>query len=336
MSACLASLGADIDVRSLIAPKFITSTAGSTAIDLRHAAESRGATSKSFVNLDERALVASRTPLILHMRGSSNKSDYNHWVAFLGMEGQRARLFDPPHPIATWSLAEVLANWDGFAIAVSMAPISDEPIYDAQRDLLLAILGVAAISYILRAFASSMDAVRQRATAAMPGKQRAVRIAVQISILLGSATAFAALYHTSSVVGFLKNPTAVAEVSRRFFSPDIDEVSLADVKLATQDRDSLIIDARHDDAYRGGTIPRAVNVPISSSVVERQHALRATQRATKIIVFCQSEQCRYADEIARFLKFNGYNDVSIYRGGFQEWTDHGLETVVASSSEQRK
>jgi rhodanese-related sulfurtransferase len=170
----------------------------------------------------------------------------------------------------------------------------------------------------------------------MPGKQRAVRIAVQISILLGSATAFAALYHTSSVVGFLKNPTAVAEVSRRFFSPDIDEVSLADVKLATQDRDSLIIDARHDDAYRGGTIPRAVNVPISSSVVERQHALRATQRATKIIVFCQSEQCRYADEIARFLKFNGYNDVSIYRGGFQGWTDHGLETVVASSSEQRK
>jgi rhodanese-related sulfurtransferase len=59
---------------------------------------------------------------------------------------------------------------------------------------------------------------------------------------------------------------------------------------------------------------------VSSTLPERQEALQGVSSSFPIIVYCQSAGCRYADEVAAFLKFNGYPDISIYRGGYREWS----------------
>ncbi|MDR1480121.1 MAG: rhodanese-like domain-containing protein [Planctomycetaceae bacterium] len=80
-----------------------------------------------------------------------------------------------------------------------------------------------------------------------------------------------------------------------------------------------IFDARHLRDYEYGTISGSKTLSISSSIEERQKQLLGIGKEQRIVVFCQSSGCGYSDEIAQFLKFNGYSNVVIYRGGYREW-----------------
>ena len=68
--------------------------------------------------------------MILHFRSTSASRDFNHWVAFLGVDGNvsggRARIIDLPHQLALIPFAELLAKWNGTAIVISQEPIRDE------------------------------------------------------------------------------------------------------------------------------------------------------------------------------------------------------------------
>jgi rhodanese-related sulfurtransferase len=59
---------------------------------------------------------------------------------------------------------------------------------------------------------------------------------------------------------------------------------------------------------------------INSSLTDRQQLLNGIEKNKRIVVFCQSSGCGYSDEVAQFLKFNGYSNVVLYRGGYREWS----------------
>jgi len=83
----------------------------------------------------------------------------------------------------------------------------------------------------------------------------------------------------------------------------------------------VLVDARRATSFKNGSIRNAINVPVDSSLAHREEVLAKINRNEEIVVFCQSENCEYSDKIARFLKFNGFKKVQIYRNGIREWED---------------
>jgi len=71
--------------------------------------------------------------------------------------------------------------------------------------------------------------------------------------------------------------------------------------------------------FMEGTIPGTVNFSVDTTLEERKTLLADVPRQAPIILFCKSNRCSYADDIARFLRHNGFENMVIYRDGFSRW-----------------
>ena len=83
----------------------------------------------------------------------------------------------------------------------------------------------------------------------------------------------------------------------------------------------IIIDARLEDDYKEGHIPDAISVPIDSSDKYRRQALTGIELNKPILVYCQSRGCAFAEEIAVKLENDGFMNVSLYPGGWNDWNE---------------
>jgi len=312
----LDTFGIHPPLEELFVPSFVGSSEGSSNTELIEAAEKYGLYGKTYFGLTWQELRASKSPMILHFRSTYADSKFNHWVAYLGVDGGKARIIDLPHRLATIPFAELLAKWDGTAIEISREPIKDDLLTASRWNYLSSVFLLLGI---LLALKFRVWSCAKEAFSAPTFFQRAKLGILQTATLLGILFVSGILYHVFSLVGFLKNPSAVAEVTRRYYSVDISEIDLAEMECIVENQAIPLYDARHGKDYVRGTIPGARSLSINSSLTERQVILGSTLQSQRIVVFCQSSGCGYADEVAQFLKFNGYENVAIYRGGYREW-----------------
>jgi hypothetical protein len=96
--ACLSALGIDTESADLISVDYVGSQAGSSAKELIRAAERFGAEAKCVSHMTCNELQEAAAPMILHTRSMAGR-DYDHWVAFLGMEDDRVRICDFPNSL---------------------------------------------------------------------------------------------------------------------------------------------------------------------------------------------------------------------------------------------
>lgn len=323
---CLDALGIVTDLREYITQDYIGTFQGSTAEELIQAAEDFDARAACFAHLTHRELARINSPAILHMRSNWADGGFNHWVAFLGIEGGRVRIVDAPHPLQTMAIAELLANWDGTAIVVDREDPSTSFVTAARFDYFAGVAVVVLLVLLMRTGFS-----RNR-----PGKpssllQHGKLVLLQAGVLLGVALILGLMYHSCSTVGFLRNPSAVAEVTRRFYSIEIPELTMAETEEEIAQKKPVVLDARRVADYQHGSLPGAKNMSLYSTLPERQEILWGIAKSQRIIVYCQSSRCGYADEVAKFLKFNGYENLAIYRNGWREWkTKHPLQMARPS------
>jgi rhodanese-related sulfurtransferase len=82
---------------------------------------------------------------------------------------------------------------------------------------------------------------------------------------------------------------------------------------------ATLIDCRYSQDFDRGTIDGAINLPIDIGLGEFKHVLAAIDRSADLIVFCQSRGCGFSGYMATMLAGAGYQNVSIYKGGYEEW-----------------
>jgi len=314
--AILDTFGMHPDPKELFTPEFVGSFQGSSNTELIKAAGKYGLHGKTYSGLTWQELQASKSPMILHFRSTYADTKFNHWVAYLGVDGGKARIIDLPHRLTTIPFAELLAKWDGTAIEISQEPIKNDILAASYMNYLTTILFLLGVLVVLKCCVWSPQ---KEAFSAPTLLQKCKLGIIQSTVLLGILCVSGILYHALSPVGFLKNPSAVAEVTRRYYSVDIPEIDMIEMDRIVEERTIPLYDARYVRDYNHGTIPGAKNMSINSSLTERQEILGSTSKSQRIVVFCQSSGCGYADEVAQFLKFNGYENVVIYRGGYREW-----------------
>lgn len=313
--ACLTALGMQTEPADYIKTKYIGSFQGSSAKELIEASQDFGAKAESLSHLSHRELRSINFPMILHVRGSRTNGNFNHWVAFLGFENGRVRIADAPLPVQTMSTAELLSIWDGTGIVISKETISHNFIYESRIELILGlVLLTLSVYFLYQITCISLSYFNANISV------EKLNLPWQICVIFTFSLFLSLGYHVFSEIGFLNNSTALAEVSQRYHSAKVPTLSLTDTKKEISEGNPLLLDARRPIDFQHGALPNAKSIPFNSSLSDRQQVLAGVPKTKRIIVYCQSSGCGYADEMAQFLKFNGYVNTVIFRGGYREWS----------------
>jgi rhodanese-related sulfurtransferase len=100
-------------------------------------------------------------------------------------------------------------------------------------------------------------------------------------------------------------------------------ISLAEMKRLFDEGSAIILDARDPAEYEQGHIPGAINIPYDRipeyfDVLQSQVPMDA-----HVVVYCRSLTCDFSDQLATELKIMGYKNVSIFSGGWDQWSTAG-------------
>ncbi len=105
-------------------------------------------------------------------------------------------------------------------------------------------------------------------------------------------------------------------------------ISTARAKMLWDDSQVFFIDARQQDNYRRGHIPRSLNVPYNQFTKYYDYIINTVPSDARIVCYCWSPTCDFSDLVAEELHLIGYENVMIYRDGWEAWEEAGYPTAA--------
>lgn len=134
-----------------------------------------------------------------------------------------------------------------------------------------------------------------------------------------------ALIQSGAPVSTVQHPAAHADSAAADTTHVLAEgaISLAEMKRLFDEGTAIILDARDAAEYAEGHIPGAINIPYDRipeyfDILNSQVPMDA-----HVVVYCRSLTCDFSDQLATELKIIGYQNVSVFSGGWDQWTTAG-------------
>jgi rhodanese-related sulfurtransferase len=302
--AAAEALGQDNEFEPLIDRKFLSNRFGSTAIDLIAAGKHLGVNVTPYKGLSVTSLVKARDPLVLHVSPYGDVSRYSHWVLFLGSEKELAKIVDDDGVIALVPIAEILARWDGLALAVHVdaSPLGNYSGVELSNRLswFALILGITACFTFLPAKFETKTIVF-------------VVFASGVMICFVSIWNHAPMATNRNSVGYL----VTGHLGNRF-----ERVEFGELSRLLEDNPSIgifLVDARFASDSKWGSIPSSINIPVDSNRTEIARKVKGIPLARPVVVYCLSDQCGFDQAIANKLAAFGFKDIRLYEPGWQGW-----------------
>ncbi len=312
LAGALKVLDVHFRLQNLVDSKYLSNRKGSSIEEICRAAKDFGVYAYPLKKLTLQSLKQSTTPMILHLNRSHYQTTSRHWVLFVGeSESGQAMILDPPYPLENVEYADLLADWDGVAIAISKEPQSASLRFLTQIGqkwgLVVVVLGLLISKpYLVTLFQDVQ-----------------LRVLAQMGFLVLLTSAIAYSYHFTSITGFFKNPSTIGAVVKYHFAASLNRVDVSEVAEIVANSEEYphvaLIDARSRAAFLHQTIPGSINVPVNLRATELSKAVDYLKNRKRIIVFCQSVGCNWDEQIAKHFVFSGFQKVEIFEGGINEW-----------------
>jgi len=112
-------------------------------------------------------------------------------------------------------------------------------------------------------------------------------------------------------------------IETRAFRAGIPVAFLAGTRERLRDEATVVFDARTPSLYAAGHLPGAKSLPLED--VDRTLAAYSAwlTMETPILVYCDGANCSDSLELAIKLREYGFENLTLYPGGFAEWTEYG-------------
>jgi len=305
----------NVNPEQLIKPRYVGSVQGSSLAELRKAAEEHGLHAAAAARLTIKDLRRSPYPIIIHVKSAATSRKYDHYILFLKSKDGKAWLYNPPSSLELVPFYELPAQWDGTGLIVSDMPIDVGAVFrpGRVRFVIYALVSVVIVC-VLRL-------VRRRPAAA---RRLSARGLFGLSVAQGAGFVLAAgaagfTYHFFNDAGFLARANATANIRQAYRSSFIPRLSRRRVRGLLDDNKAVFVDARPSYAPEAGRLTGAVSIPIDTPSGKRHEALADVDKNAPIVVYCQRSACSYAEAMAVRLISDGFLNVSIYRGGWDDW-----------------
>ncbi|MHC4744522.1 MAG: rhodanese-like domain-containing protein [Planctomycetota bacterium] len=267
-------------------------------------------------NLTTRELRAFQGGIVLHVKSTMKAADYDHYILFLGTSNGKAKVLDPFELVKLVPFKELALRWDGTGLIISVRPISAISVFAIGMKHFLVFAGIAVACILLVRW------TKYELRASMLDSRRSL-LRLSIAQFLGFvvvALVCGALYHSLRDEGYLAYPDAIAAIQEVHLRNFIPKIGIKRVRKLLGS-DTIFLDARYASDYQAGHLKGAINVPVDANEVERQKATVDIAKDTRLVVYCQSAGCKFAEKVAIRLVRDGFSDVSIFKGGWAEWQD---------------
>lgn len=307
---CATLLGRDIEMTSLLQPKYIGSAKGSSISELASAAREHGLYSFALKGMTSELLRRSRYPLILHVKGNRASSAYDHFFVCVGVKDDAARILDAPNPEFLLPLHELALRWDGSGLAISDRPFNGDEFAGLQLGSIPWFAGLGMLAFLGSVAIHHWMFPRNASTELQLGKS-----VLQGGSLCALAILVAFIYHFTSDEGFFAHGHTVAPLQRTAFLPRIE---LKQAQALHRDG-AVFVDARLVSDYKAGHIPNALSIPINSPGARVREVMQRVPRTTQIVTYCESLNCGFAQTVAEQLNAEGFDRVAVFAGGWLEW-----------------
>jgi rhodanese-related sulfurtransferase len=96
-----------------------------------------------------------------------------------------------------------------------------------------------------------------------------------------------------------------------------DTRQLTAVEFLANRQDYIVIDVRLSRNYADDHITDAASLPIDSTFWLKDRFVAGLPPESRILLYCQSEHCGWADQTARSGLFRRFRDVSVLVGGLE-------------------
>jgi rhodanese-related sulfurtransferase len=113
-------------------------------------------------------------------------------------------------------------------------------------------------------------------------------------------------------------PSATAPVQK----PAIAIVTLDEFKRLVESKETLVLDARPEVFHRLGHVPGALSLPradFEAGYARLKSRLEKDKNQT-IAVYCSDSDCQDSEMVANALVQLDYRRVSLFKGGWADWT----------------
>jgi rhodanese-related sulfurtransferase len=306
--------GKKVNFMELVKPEYLGSRQGSSVLELMKAAEDYGLFVAPVGNLSTRVLCNYPHPVILHVKRTMLSQTYDHYILFLGTQDGQARLLDPPNPLKVVPFHELAPCWDGNALIVSSEPIDLGSVHAPVRKRFImytaiVISAILALHWAKRLLPKTL--LNSRIKLMCLSITQAVGFAV-FALLVGM------FYQFANDAGLLAHANATASIQQAHQYNFIPKISEKKVRKLL-DGDTVFLDARFARDFKAGHIEGAISIPVNATDEERQKATADIPKAARIVLYCQSAGCNYAEKVAVKLIDDGFSNISIYKGGWAEW-----------------
>ncbi len=311
----------------LLEPQYVSGFLGSTAKEVAAALTEHGLKASIDSGLGVFDLRVASGPMILHVRGSQGRRQYDHWIVYFGEAAGRAIVLDPSRGRTEIEYPRLLAMWDGIGIATSDSDWGVSVwrlLGRAQRCVTLIVLGC--ILYPIVNLLPSVSLLQSRWAGS----------ALSTGCLLAVMSAGALALDWLNPCGVLGSSVARASIAsvhsrRQFPVVELDEGLRLNPRPFDNHPSCIWIDARYRHDFELGHIPSSLNLPIDAAFAREDELVASIPKNSCVVVYCQSRGCPFAHAVSERLRGHGFVDVRIFAPGYAEWAQGGGMTERGSS-----
>jgi rhodanese-related sulfurtransferase len=290
------TLGAEISFSTLVSPRFVSSVQGSSIDDLVRAIDHVNLKCKVFSGLGYRSISGTSCPLILHVCSEQQFVAYNHWLLFLGISNGSACIADSDGGPRLVPIGELLARWDGVAIAVFQNNGDKNEISGRKKNELFQWVAVCALIVALL-----------------------LKVQHPVRCLLVLCGGLMVVLHIATPVGFGRNSQVLSMVETVIRSDNYQQVEYEWVVQYCESKNITLFDVRYQEDSARQMIPGAIALPIDALQSDFEMVVASVPRDRTVVVYCQSRQCSFSRIMAIRLMEAGFTRIHVYSGGYKEW-----------------
>lgn len=156
----------------------------------------------------------------------------------------------------------------------------------------------------------------------MPDKTAKGKIIKEIILIISVSVCVGLVVNISLIRRYFKGEFSLNFLSAEEF-PAMSYITLAEAESLFAQGQAVFVDTRSEEDYRQGHIVGSVNIPFEEfdpGVLEEI----SLPYNNPIVVYCDGSECQSSTNLAKHLAEQGYSDIRVFFGGWQEWKNSGL------------
>jgi len=115
--------------------------------------------------------------------------------------------------------------------------------------------------------------------------------------------------------------------------PGVRLITLAEAEDLWRAGETVFLDARAADLYAEGHVPRARSAPVAEIETLLPVLVQRIAKEAALVVYCEGGDCQSSLTLAKRLHDEGFKDIRVLSGGWEEWKRAGLPGETGNDQE---